>query len=137
VDLVDSMPTFKGFGFGKFGPLLKSLSQFRWPFAYTDDDKLYVGLPFKQSNFYQLPVRITFIKAVSSGHEAIVDVFSSTNFNNQIYSGLRIVTATGSPIGSVLTVGQQNSLLGFFSVNLKKALGAAGNADSVHNAHHS
>jgi hypothetical protein len=33
------------------------------------------------------------------------------------------------------SVGDQKSLLGFFSVNLRKALGAAGNADSPENAH--
>jgi len=40
VDLVDAMPNYRGFGFGKFGPLLKSLSQFHWPLAYKDDDNL-------------------------------------------------------------------------------------------------
>jgi hypothetical protein len=99
VDLVDSMPNYRGFGFGKFGPLLKSLAKSRWPLAYTDDDFLHVGLPFKQSNFYQLPIRVTFIKNVSGGHEAIVDVFSSTNFNNQIYSGL-----SNARLGSAILV---------------------------------
>lgn len=70
------MPSYRGFGFGKFGPLLKSLAKFRWPFAYTDEEKLHLGLPFKQSNFYQLPVEVTHIKQVAGGHEATVDVFS-------------------------------------------------------------
>ena len=134
-DLVESMPNYRGYGFGKFGPLLKSLSKWRWPLAYTDDDNLYVGLPFKQSNFYQLPVKVTHIKTVTGGHEATVDVFSSVNFHNLVYTGLRVITATGSPIDSDLSVGDQKSLLGFFSVNLRKALGAAGDGDSPENAH--
>ena len=36
---------------------------------------------------------------------------------------------------SELAVGNQKSLLGFFSINLRKALGAAGDADSPDNAH--
>jgi hypothetical protein len=135
VDLVDSMPNYRGYGFGKFGPLLKSLKNWKWPFAYTDDNNLHVGLPFKQSNFYQLPARVTHIKTVSGGHEATVDVFSSVNFNTLVYSGLKVITATGSPIDSDLSVGDEKSLLGIFSVNLKKALGAAGQADSPGNAH--
>jgi hypothetical protein len=72
---------------------------------------------------------------VTRGHEVTVNVFSSVNFNNQIYTGLKVITATGSAIDSDLSVGDQKSLLGFFSVNLRKALGAAGNADSPENAH--
>ena len=135
VDLVDSMPNYHGYGFGKFGPLLKSLSQFHWPLAYKGSQNLFVGIPFKQSNFYQLPIKVTGIISASGGHELTVDVFSSTNFNTQVYSGLRVITATGSPIDSALSLGQQESLLGFFSVNLKKALGAAGSANSKANAH--
>jgi len=52
-----------------------------------------------------------------------------------IYSGLKLITATGSPIDSDLSVGDEKSLLGIFSVNLKKAIGAAGDADSKENAH--
>ena len=135
VDLVDSMPNYRGYGFGKFGPLLKSLKKWRWPFAYTDNNNLYVGLPFKQSNFYQLPVRVTQIKQVSGGHEATVDVFSSVNFNTLIYPDLKVITAMGSPLDSDLSVGDEKSLLGIFSVNLRKALGAAGDADSRENAY--
>jgi len=40
-----------------------------------------------------------------------------------------------SPIDSDLSVGDEKSLLGIFSVNLKKAIGAAGDADSKENAH--
>jgi hypothetical protein len=52
-----------------------------------------------------------------------------------IYSGLRVITVSDSPIDSDLSAGDQKSLLGFFSVNLRKALGAAGDADSADNAH--
>jgi hypothetical protein len=135
VDLVAAMPNYRGFGFGKFGPLLKSLGKFKWPLAYKDDDNLFVGLPFKQSNFYQLPIEVTHIKSVTGGHEITVNVFSSVNFNNQIYAALTVITASGSPIDSDLAVGDQKSLLGFFSVNLRKALGASGEADSPDNAH--
>jgi len=37
VDLVAAMPNYRGFGFGKFGPLLKSLANFKWPLAYKDE----------------------------------------------------------------------------------------------------
>ena len=135
VDLVAAMPTYRGFGFGKFGPLLKSLAKFKWPLAYKTENNLFVGLPFKQSNFYQLPIEVTHIKSVTGGHEITVNVFSSVNFNNQIYTGLQVITAAGSPIDTNLSVGDQKSLLGFFSVNLRKALSAAGDADSPANAH--
>lgn len=134
-DLVDSMPNYRGFGFEKYGPLLNSLANLKWPFAFKDDQTLYVGLPFKQSNFYQLPVKVTHIKKVTGGHEATVDVFSSTAFSNRVYSGLKVITVSGSRVDAALAVGDRKSLLGIFSVNLRKALGAAGNADSPDNAH--
>jgi hypothetical protein len=62
-------------------------------------------------------------------------VFSSTAFSNRIYSGLNVITMSGSPVDGTLAVGDRKSLLGIFSVNLRKALGAAGNADSPDNAH--
>ena len=88
----------------------------------------------KFSNFFQLPVKIKSITSVSGGHEVKVDVFSNQAMTNKVHSNLTAITATGTPIDGALTVGQKAFLLGFFSINLKKALDASGGANSEANA---
>lgn len=47
-----------------------------------------------------------------------------------VYSGLTVITASGTPNDGNLSVGQQVFLLGFFSINLKKALDGSSGANS-------
>src|ERR1700681_1060343 len=75
-----------------------------------------------ECNFYQLPVKVTRINPVTNGKEVTLDVFSDQAMTNRIYQGLIGITASGTSINSSLSVGQKKFLLGFFSVNLKKAL---------------
>jgi hypothetical protein len=128
-DLVASMGKYRGFGATKFKPLLSAVAAKQWPLAYQDGGKLFVGLA-KDQNFYQLPVRVKAKKSVTGGHEWTLDVYSDKAISNLVYSGLTAVTSDGSPIDDTLKVGQKTFLLGFFSVNLKKALDASEGARS-------
>jgi hypothetical protein len=105
----------------------------KWPLAYQDGGRLFVGLA-KDQNFYQLPVKVKAKRSVSGGHEWTLDVFSDKAISKLVYSGLTGVTADGSPIDDSLKVGQKTFLLGFFSVNLKKALDASEGAGSEEEA---
>jgi len=128
-DLVRPMSGYRGFGATKFKPLLRSLSDEEWPLVFQTEGVLHVGL-IRSSNFFQLPVKVKAVSSVSGGHEVTVDVFSNQAMTTLIYSGLTAITATGSPIDSTLSAGQKVFLLGFFSVNLKKALDASNDAHS-------
>lgn len=130
-DLVRPMATYSGYGATKYKPLFQSLNDEEWPLVFRDGGTLYVGL-MKFSNFFQLPIRVKSIKSVTRGHEVKVDVFSSPT--NKVYSGLTVITATGTPIDGNLSVGQQMFLLGIFSVNLKKALDGSDGATSEDDA---
>lgn len=132
-DLVKPMASYRGYGATKFRPLFKSLADEEWPLAFRAGGKLHLGL-LRFSNFFQLPVRIKSIASVSGGHEVKVDVFSNQAMTNKIYSNLTTITATDTPIDGALHVGQKVFLLGFFSVNLKKALDASEGATSEDNA---
>jgi hypothetical protein len=88
----------------------------------------------KFSNFFQLPSKIKSITSVDGGHEVKIDVFSNQAMTTLRYSGMTAITASGTPIDGTLTVGQKVFLLGFFSVNLKKALSGAGDAGSEEDA---
>lgn len=129
VELVASMGKYRGFGATKFRLLLAAVAAEKWPLAYCSGGKLFVGLA-KDQNFYQLPVRVRSKKAVSGGHEWTLDAYSDRAISRLVYSGLIGLTADGSPIDDGLKVGQKVFLLGFFSVNLKKAMDAAGGADT-------
>jgi hypothetical protein len=125
-DLVRPMASYRGYGATKFKPLFKSLNDDEWPLVC---ETLHVGL-MKFSNFFQLPVRVKSISSVNGGHEVIVDVFSDQAATNKIYSELTAITASGTPIDGSLSVGQKVFLLGFFSINLKKALDGSNGANS-------
>jgi hypothetical protein len=126
-DLVRPMASYSGYGLTKLKPLFKSLNNGEWPLAFRSADTLNVGL-LKFSNFYQIAAKVTDIATVNGGHEVTVDVFS--NPTTRIYSGLTAITASGTPIDGTLSVGQKITLLGFFSVNLKKALDGSSGANS-------
>lgn len=104
-----------------------------WPLAFQDEQQLHLGL-VKNANFYQLPVKVTSINAVTNGKEVTLDVFSDQAMTNRIYQGLIGITVSGTSINSSLSVGQKKFLLGFFSVNLKKALQESQSASSENNA---
>jgi hypothetical protein len=74
-------------------------------------------------------VKVRAKRSMSGGHEWTLDVYSNQAITNLIYSGLTAVTADGSPIDDTLKVGDETFLLGFFSVNLKKAMDASEGAD--------
>jgi hypothetical protein len=132
-DLVRPMESYSGYGATKFKPLFKSLTNEEWPLAFRAAGRLQVGL-LRFSNFFQLPVKIKSITSVSGGHEVKVDVFSNQAMTNKVYSNLTTITATGTLIDGALNVGQKVFLLGFFSVNLKKALDASEGATSESSA---
>jgi hypothetical protein len=133
-DLVRPMDSYQGYGATKFKPLFKSLANEQWPKAFRSGGRLHLGL-LKFSNFFQLPAKIKSITSVSGGHEVKVDVFSDSAMTNKVYTDLTTITVTGTSIDGALSVGQKAFLLGFFSVNLKKALdaseGATSNASAV------
>jgi hypothetical protein len=131
--LIDSMDGYSGFGATKFKPLFKRLNDGEWPLAYQAGGSLHVGL-IKDQNFYQLPVRVRKIKAVNGGHEVTVDVYSDKAQTRLVYSGLHCITVTDSPVDDALKPNQKAFLLGFFSVNLKKALDASAGIHSEANA---
>lgn len=120
-DLVRPMASYSGYGATKFKPLLASLKNEEWPLVFRTGDTLHVGL-MKFSNFFQLPAKVKSISSVNGGHEVKVDVFSNQAMTTLRYSNLTAITATGTPIDGTLSVGDKVFLLGFFSVNLKKAL---------------
>lgn len=132
--VVLAMNGFSGYGASKFVPLLDSASN--WLKVAEDDKVVYVQMA-KADNFYQLPVVVKQVRTFGGGVEtgALVDVFSDTGHQRLVYKGLTVVTATGSRIASQLQTGWVTYLLGFFSVNLAKAMtiaaGHEGPAESV------
>ena len=87
----------------------------------------------KKHNFYQLPVTVKQVKTIANGAgvAALVDVFSDSTHQKQIYSYLNVVTAFYDPLDSRLQPNWSTFLLGFFSINLKKAeVIASGHAQS-------
>jgi hypothetical protein len=132
-ELVDSISGYSGYGASKFQPLLRGLDGGDWPMAYQDDSMLHVGL-VRADNFYQLPIIVRQIDAINGGHAITVDVFSSATFSNLVYQGLRCITVSGSPTDDQAAVDQKAFWLGFFSVNLRKALDGSQSANSEDNA---
>jgi hypothetical protein len=128
-DMIAAMQDYRGYGATKFKPLLKAVSDEKWPLAYQGGGKLFLGLA-KDQNFYQLPVKVKAKRSVNGGHEWTLDVYSDKKISKLVYKGLTAVTTTGAPIDTLLSVGQKTFLLGFFSVNLKKAMDGSSDAAS-------
>jgi len=123
-ELVKSMDGYSGYGTSKFRPLFKTLDSKTWLNAWQDSDFVYVQLR-ESSNFHQLPVEVREVRTVTGGHEVLVNVFSDKKFSNLVHENLRVIAATGSPIDDELSGADQGSqmfLLGFFSVNLQRAV---------------
>jgi len=127
------MPAYQGYGPTKYGPLLQASSTNHWPQVAEDQQFLHVQIA-KADNFYQLPVHIKQVKSVSEGIEANVDVLSDVGETEVVYSNLSVVAAKGSEIATQLAPDQTAYLLGFFSVNLRKALTAAAGHEGPTNA---
>jgi hypothetical protein len=115
------MPKYSGYGASKFHSLLQSVPQ--WLRVAESGSFVYVRL-VRADNFYQLPVVVKQIKSVANGVgvAALVDVFSDTAHQNLVYQDLTVMTAANSPIASQLHTGWSTYLLGFFSINLRKAI---------------
>ena len=124
---------FGGFGASKFRPMLQDIRDRKIIFAFQDAENVFVQLP-QFSNFFQLPVTVRSFKKVTGGHQIVLDVFSDKNHTTLIYSALHGITADDTPIdnalGHSLKTGDQTFLLGFFSINLGKAMELSANAAS-------
>ena len=122
--VVFAMPKFSGYGASKFVPLLSSVPT--WLRVAEDQRFVYVHLR-KADNFYQMPVFVKRVGAIGNGKgvEALVDVFSDSAHQNLVYPNLTVITAANDPLSSRLQPNRPTFLLGFFSVNLKKAAGIA------------
>jgi len=128
-DLVKKIPGFTGYGRAKYQPMFLAFLNGTWPRAYQDGQRLYLGLA-RNANFYQMPVKVISKTTVAGGHAVTIDVYSSQTATNPIYRGLTAITVSGAPVDGALTINQRTVLLGFFSVNLKKALGESVGANS-------
>lgn len=127
------MQAYQGYGSAKYKALLKTISDGVWPKVAEDNEFVYVSL-LRADNFYQLPVSIKAVKPVSQGVEATVDVLADLGETEVIYRNLSVIAATGSEIATQLAPGQTVYLLGFFSINLRKAMTAASGHQSPSDA---
>ncbi len=132
-DLVKRIPGFRGYGLAKYRPMFQAFSNGEWPLAFQDGQQLHLGL-VKNANFYQIPVKVKSISSITGGRAVTVDVFSSIQAANPLYSGLTAITVSGTTVNTALSVNQRVVLLGFFSVNLKKASAESNGTNSASNA---
>jgi hypothetical protein len=114
------MPGFSGYGASKFVPMLQSLPG--WLRVAEDNRFVYVCLQ-RADNFYQLPVTVKQVQTVANGVgvAALVDVFSDAAHQTLVYQNLTVVTAADDPLSTRLQPNWSTFLLGFFSINLRKA----------------
>lgn len=120
--VIFSMTGFSGYGASKFVPLLKSVPT--WLKVAEDaTGNVYVQLQ-KADNFYQLPVVVKGTRSIANnnGVAALVDVYSDTAHQHLVYQNLTVIVAANSNIASQLHANWSTYLLGFFSINLKKAM---------------
>jgi hypothetical protein len=115
------MTGFSGYGASKFVPLFKSVPT--WLRVAEDNSSVYVQLQ-QADNFYQLPVVVKETRPVAdnNGVAALVDVYSDTAHQNLVYQNLTVIVAANSRIASQLHANWSTYLLGFFSINLEKAM---------------
>jgi hypothetical protein len=118
--VIFATPGFSGYGASKFVPVLSSVPT--WLQVAEDGKFVYVRL-MRADNFYQLPVTVKQIRTFGNGAgvAALVDVFADSPHQHLVYSNLTVVTAANDPLASRLQAGWSTFLLGFFSVNLKRA----------------
>lgn len=131
--LVAAMTGYAGYGATKFRPVFDGMDAEEWPLVYQDASSLHVLL-IKAENFYQLPVIVREVLPFAGGHEATVDVYSDKAFKHLRHKGLRCLTVEGSEYDTLWKTNDRVFLLGFFSVNLQKALDAVGTASQESDA---
>ena len=134
-ELVAPIAGYRAYGITRLRQFLEPLEDGDWPLVYRDGDDLVVSLQRSQ-NFFQFPAIVRSKTAVTGGHELILDIFSFPNYQNQIFTGIRAITVTGSPADDDLDVGTQTTLQGFFSINIRVALDHVGTADDEDEAVH-
>ncbi len=132
-DLVKAIPGYSGYGASKFRELFRSLDNEEWLHVFQDDTNVFVELR-QAANFFQLPIEVKEVREVQGGHEASVDVFSDAKFQNRIHENLRCITVNDSRADTRWKAGDRTFVLGFFSVNLRKALDASASAKSENDA---
>ncbi len=131
-ELIEAIAGYSGYGASKFKPIFKTLDAGNWLKVWQDSDFVYVQLR-ESPNFHQLPVVLREVRSIPGGHEVLMDLFSDKNFSRLVHEKLRVITASGSPIDDELSSagqGAQMFLLGFFSVNLQKAVELSSSAHS-------
>ncbi len=128
--LVAKIPGYSGYGASSFRALLEHVAAKKWPKVYQNDGYLFIQMP-KEHNFFQLPVTVKSESAITGGHEVLVNVFTDKARTTQILENLRCITVDGSPIDGHLPANADRFLLGFFSVNLKRALDGSSGATSA------
>jgi hypothetical protein len=118
------MTGYSGYGASKFVPMFQSMPT--WLQVAEDEGNVYVQLK-QEDNFYQLPVIVkqTKIIANNAGVAALVDVYADTAHQHLVYQNLEVIAAANSHIASQLHADWSTYLLGFFSVNLAKAMAIA------------
>jgi hypothetical protein len=132
-DLIQAMPGFAGYGITKLRPMVNTLKQGKWLRAYVDNGYLYVSLR-ETSNFFQFPVEVKSIHDIEGGQEAVVDVYTNTDYETLLYEGLRTIITNKSALDGKLRPEDKVSLLGIFGVNLRKLLPLAEKANSEDSA---
>lgn len=135
--LIKSIAGFRGYRATKVKPVLSAIKAGQWSRGHVAGGELFVQVE-RAENFYQLPVKVTSIGAIPGGHVVSVDVFSDKLHTHLVYSNLACIASDGSPfdaaLGQSINVGDLGFFLGFFSINLKKALNEAAAATSVDTA---
>ena len=124
------MAGFSGYGMSKARPMLQKIDSGAWPRAYADSGSVYVSLS-RESNFYQLPVRIQDVQTVGEGLVIRADVCDALGCpgNQFLFRNLRIVARAASlDTNSTFQVGDAVELVGIFSVHLGRALSSAQSA---------
>jgi hypothetical protein len=126
---------YAGYGMLKAGPMLQEISAKAWPLAYSTGGQLFVSLA-EESNFYQLPVRITGVQTAPAAVILHADVCAAVGCSGGgvAYRNLRIVARVDSFGQKPFTSGEVTELLGIFSVHLGKAEQLSSHATSAQSA---
>lgn len=127
------MSKYSGYGASHFRPLLSSVGS--WLRVAEDNNFVYVRMT-KADNFYQLPATVKQTQPIANGAgvAALVDVYSDTAHQNLVYKDLTVITAANTRIAGQLHPDWQTYLLGFFSINLRKAMVIAAGHEGPSNA---
>lgn len=128
------MTGFAGYGLSKAAPMLTAIASGGWPRAHVTGGQLHVFLSH-ESNFYQIPVRITSVQASNDGYQMRADVCSNLTCNGQpVLRNLRLIARADSFEGKPVAQGNVAEFVGIFSVHLGRARQLAGAASSEANA---